>query len=189
MQYKFINDSDLNAQLREHHLVDLTDGDEQIVRKCERFALSIMHSKLNSRYNMSGLLVSPATEWNDLTNYQQGEYAFREIVEEGFQRDEIYIAERDNFNIPPETSTDDWELEDPRDELLIGICVNITIYRIFRGGISTLKIPEDVITDYNSAMEWLEDVRMMTENPDLPLKENGMDTMRYGGEAPRSWFQ
>lgn len=172
MIYSFITNKDIDLNLKQHFLDQVATNVPHVVKKAENAAVSLMKSKLNSRYDLD--LVFPIIkEWKPATEFVEDQYCSKNDV--------IYRALRDNTGqAPGPTNADDWEEEDPRDMLLVIHCVSITVYHLLKSS-NPRKISQDVMDNYHEAIDWMDDVMKGRENPLLPLIEepDGMD-IKYG---------
>lgn len=169
--YKFITDQDLRDLLREHY-EDLTDNNPKNIRQAEATAVELIKSKLADRHDMA-LVMLLFSNWDSATEYTAGQY-----VVYG-PEDRFYLALVDNDDVKPSSDPNTWKESDPRNPLLVMHCMYITIWYLSQK-ISLRKVPDQWADNYDEAMEWLNDVRDLKENPELPLKENGSDEIPWG---------
>lgn len=170
MIYQFITDNDLDVGMKKYFRDQIIENNTHILTTCEGASFSLLKSKLTGRYDLS-LLFPTIVNWNNATNYTTTKYVCKE--------NKIYKALQNNTNSDPETSTSNWELSDPRDQLLVVMAVRITIYFLTEA-VNPRKVPEDIVNDFTSSMEWLEAVQTGKENPDFPLLEGGASTVNWG---------
>lgn len=166
MILSFITNKDIDVSLKEYFLNQVVIGDSHVLKKAEAAAVSLMRSKLNSRYDLTKVFPL-IREWKADKAYLKDEYTSINDV--------IYKAAEDNTNQRPNAPMSTaWAEDDPRDMLLVLHCTNITLYYILK---RTRKLSDDVINAYHDALDWLDDVKRERENPTLPLLEapDGMD--------------
>lgn len=168
--HSFITDKDLDVGMKLYFRDQIIEANTHILTTAEGAAFSLIKTKLNSRYDLSKLFPETKT-WSASTAYLKDSYSFKS--------DKIYKALLDGTNKDPATETTYWVEEDPRDKLLVIFCVRITIYFLCES-MSLRKTPDDVINDFNSAIEWLDDCKDGTENPDWPILETGSSIINYG---------
>lgn len=180
MIYKFITDSDFELGIKKYFLDQVTAGTEvNIIKKAEDAAVTLIKSKLNSRYILT-LLFPIIKDWNEETEYTAGTYVALEDI--------IYKASATGTNeSPDEEDSEFWNEDDPRDGLLIALCVDITIYFLLKR-INPRKLSDEVIASYNRAINWLEDVHLLHENPDFPLIVTGGMELRAGSNPPQDHY-
>lgn len=188
MQYIFINDYDLQTQLRRNHMDDLIDGNELFIRKSERFAISKIKSNLSQRYDIDLHLVAPGKPWKVDQAYSIGDTVYLEYVEKQIKKGEHFIAINANTGKDPFANKNDWELDDIRNEELVKYTVDITLYRLF-DRFTSMPIPEDISNAYEEAKEWLNDVKLGNLHPQLTLRQKGSSSLHHGGKsANTNWF-
>jgi hypothetical protein len=188
MQYVFINNYDLQTQLRRNHMNDLIDGNELYIRKSERFALSKIRTNLSQRYEMDAHLVAPGKPWKVDQAYSEGDTVYFEYIEKQIKKGEHFIAINANTGKDPFANPNDWELDDIRNEEIVKYAVDITLHRLF-DRFTAMAIPEDITTAYEEAIEWLTDVKLGNLHPALTLREKGSSSLKHGGKSPNTnWF-
>lgn len=168
--YQFITDKDMELGMKRYFIDQVTIGATHVLKTVEAAAVSIMKAKLNNRYDLTKVYPS-MPEWSSSKAYAIGDYSFKS--------DKIYKAKIANTNKDPLTNTSEWEENDPRDQFLVVLCVNITLYFLLER-VNPRKLSDDIANGYVSALEWLDEVKMGNENPVLPLLEDGASTIPYG---------
>lgn len=173
MIYTFITNKDIDVSIKDYFLGQITTGVAHVLKKAEAAAFSLIKSKLNSRYDLTKLF-PVIKEWDIAKPYLKDSYACKDDV--------IYKALSDNTgNTPDDVASAYWVEEDPRDGLLIVHCVNITVYYTLKR-INPRKLSQETIDSYHEAVDWLDDVNGLRENPDFPL----IDDVIIGGMEVRS---
>jgi Protein of unknown function (DUF1320) len=168
--HSFITDKDLDVGMKKYFRDQIIETNTHILTTCEGAAFSLMKSKLTGRYDM--LLLFPDTStWSASKIYLTGDYCFK--------NDKFFKAIQDGTNHDPETSPLYFIEKDARDQLLVVFCVNIAIYFLIQA-LNPRKVPQDIINDYDTAIEWLDGCMSGKENPDWALLENGVSTINWG---------
>jgi len=170
--YSFITDKDLDVGMKKYFRDQVTNGTTNlhILKTSEGGAFSMIKAKLNNKYDLVKLFPS-IQDWSAAKAYLKDEYAYK--------NDKIYKALQPGTNQDPATQTAYWVESDPRDQLLVIHCVNMTIY-FFMESIAPNKITEDIANAFASAIEWLDDVKNGDENPDWPLVLEGSSFIHSG---------
>lgn len=174
--YKFITDKDLDVGMKKYFRDQITNGatNIHILKTTEAAAFDIIKAKLNNKYNLV-LLFPSIQEWSAAKPYLKDEYTYKS--------DKIYKALLAGTNQDPAAvGSTYWVEEDPRVQLLVVFCVAITLY-FFTESIAPNKLTEDIVNGFTNAMEWLEEVKKGTENPDWPLAEEGSSFIHSGSNA------
>lgn len=174
MIYTFITEKDLDVAMKKYFREQITELDDNIHIQVtsESAAFSFIKSKLNARYDLT-LLFPSIQKWSNAKNYTTGAHCWL--------NDKIYKAKQDNTNKSPVSNVTDWEVLDPRDQLLVVYCAVITVYMMLLS-VNPRKITEELHDMYNMIVEWLDDVKEGDENPDWPLLENGSSTIQWGSD-------
>lgn len=81
-----------------------------------------------------------------------------------------------------------------KDERIIQWVVTIMAYQLHRRQ-NSRGVPDNVATDYDATITWLNDIRDGKEHPDFPVLPNdedgnedlGSNDLRYGGNTPFNW--
>jgi phage gp36-like protein len=168
--HAFITDKDLDVGMKQYFRDQIIETNTHILTTSEGAAFSLIKSKLTGRYDL--LKLFPSTKlWSGSIDYLKDQYIFK--------NDKFYKALQDGTNQDPETQTAYWVEEDPRDKLLVIFCVRITIYFIVEA-LPTRKVSQDIINDFDSAIEWLDNCKSGIENPDWPLLINGSSIINWG---------
>lgn len=170
MIYKFITDQNLDLGMKTYFRNQIIETNPHILTTSEGAAFSMIKAKLSSRYDLTKLFpeIKP---WNIATAYEKGQYCFKS--------DKIYKSLQDGTGNDPVTQITYWSEEDPRDDLLVVFCVDITIYTMCKP-LPSIKTPTDLVDAYMAAMDWLEDCQNGKENPDWPLLEAGSSNVIWG---------
>lgn len=172
--YSFITNKDIDVSLKKYFYDQAVADAPHIVKKAEGAAVSLMKSNLNSRYDLT-LLFPVIKDYVSTTPYVIGTYVSKTDV--------IYKCIKAGTGQDPATANSTyWEESDPRDMLLVLLCVNITVFFILER-VNQRKLSDDVIDAYNRAVNWLEDVKKLRENPDFPVieTESGIGMEVKGG--------
>lgn len=160
--YSFIHNKDIDLSLKEYFFNQVTADAPHIVKTAEGAAFTLIKSMLNSRYDLVKLFPEIKT-WAGAMAFLKDEYACKDDV--------IYKAKDNNTNQDPAiTNSTHWVISDPRNMLLVMHCVNITVLYLLER-VNKRKLSEEIIEAYNRAINWLEDVKRLRENPDFPLIE------------------
>lgn len=170
MIYKFITDQNLDVGMKTYFRNQVIENNPHILTTSEGAAVSMMKAKLSGRYDLTKLFPEIKT-WNNTVLYKKDQYCFKS--------DKIYKALQDGTGNDPVTQPAYWIEEDPRDDLLIVFCVDITIYTMCKP-LPAIKTPTDLVDAYMAAMQWLEDCQKGLENPDWPVLEDGASTINWG---------
>lgn len=168
--YSFITDKDLDVGMKKYFRDQIIGANAHILNISEGAAFSIIKTKLGGRYDLAKLFPS-IKAWDNAAAYITDQYAYK--------GDKIYIALQNGTNQDPATATTYWKELDPRDQLLVVFCVNITIYFLVES-ICPHKLSDDITNAFTQAMEWLESCQNGNENPDWPLLEAGSSTINWG---------
>lgn len=179
MIYTFLTQDDITAAIREDQLNTIIDSDTKILKSAEKTAVIQIKSKIGSRYDMAVVFPAIGT-WKETSNYLVGNYTY--------YNGKIYLCLVDNTGMSPAINTnDEWLEDDPRNQLLVTFCVDITLFHI-HSRINRRKIPTLRVERYNEALEWLDMVKIGDETPDLPLLEGEGHDIPYGSEDPIDHF-
>lgn len=167
----FVTDKDLDLGLKKYFRDQITNDtkDLHIQKTSEAAAFSMIKAKLNNKYDLVKLFPI-IKQWSAATPYLIGEYCYH--------LNKIFKAKTNNTNSPT-TNTNDWEESDPRDQMLVICCVNITIY-FMTESLNPRKLSDDIKNAFVNAMEWLEDIKSGAENPDWDLLVDGSSSIFSG---------
>ena len=178
-KYNYITDKDIVSQIRADLLNQITDQDESVIMVAELTAIGQMKSKMNDRYNVSSIFIALPDEWNN-----QSSYTADDLV---FHNDDFWKALSTHTNEEPQTGSAYWVKSDPRDPLAVNYCRDITLWHI-HARINPRRIPEIREDRYAGAMAWLDAIHDGDESPDLPLKEDGTNEIRWGSNEKRDYY-
>ena len=173
MIYTFLTDADIKTAIREDLLSKFAENDTELqkyIRKTERTAIQQIKSKIRDRYDVA-LIFPVITQWKLAKQYNEGEYVYNEGV--------IYIALSNNINLVPANEPTTWEMRDPRHDLIINYCVDITLFHLHKR-INPRKIPDLRKDTYTEALAWFELLKIGEESPDLPFLEDGEEYIPWG---------
>ena len=204
MIYTFITSEDLEVAIKDDFLGQIQPEPK---RRAEaiRSAIDYMKSFMNNRYlmvdNFPNILA-----WDATKNYKvavEETYTDYDVLDQpviktrtpiyyrsanGFIQNVVYrlgtfyVAKTDNTNKAPESNTDDWEESDPRNMLLVRMCVDVALFYL-HARINPRKIPSLRTDCYNQAKEWLMMVKDGDITPELPRpidKQENVDTIPWG---------
>lgn len=166
MTYAFLTDTDIHTLIREEFKNGLITNPSNnttnyFIKRAEAAAITQIKNKLRDRYNVDAIFTLP-DEFRPTQIYQigarvrQGDLFFRCILAD--TPIEAY----------PTNTPDYWLQEDPRDNYLVNICTDITLYHLHARN-SPRAISELRSERYQDAIAWLDSVKDGQENPDLPL--------------------
>ena len=180
MLYQFITDADLAVGLQKYFSDQISANAVNGIPLSEGAALSIIKAKINNRYDLTQLF-PVITEWDGSIAYAIGAYVCR--------LDTMYIALTANTGQDPSIAlSPNWAKKDPRDQLLIMKCLDITIYFFVRSA-NARKITQDMADNYASALEWLDDVKNQIENPAWPLLIDAASIPIAGSKPPEQQYR
>lgn len=211
MIYNFLTSEDLELPIKEDLLLQIIGTNTRLIPKAESRAVKYMEGFLAARFKVADVfpaimdwaanidykvsvpkiitytdhLGNTKTETVTPIYYRDGYGKILNVVYRKPMANDpgkIYVAKRDNTNAAPEVSPDDWEEKDPRDENIIGMCADITLYYLHLR-INPRKMPQLRVDMYNQAKEWLTLVKDDDLTPDLPKEidtSEDIDTPRWG---------
>lgn len=188
MIYQFIHDFDLKRAIRRKLLDQVTDSDGELIKEAEERALAQVRSKLGQRYNMAEALPTILT-YDNSAQYNEGDQVYREYTDGGKDYGFIYRAREATTGNAPESSPNDWQLHDPRHQLLVMYVIDMLLYHL-HARITPRNVPEVRNERYAAAVAWMDMVKAGDESPDLPLRDPGRDEVRHGNRVDQqdwSW--
>lgn len=170
MIYSFITDEDLKSVMKQYFITQLTT-DATVLPQVEAAAFSQIKAKLNGRYDFAKLF-PPIVNWSSSIAFLKDSYCYK--------AGKIYVALQAGTNQDPAAQPSSyWKESDPRDQMLVIIACNMTIYLALRRN-KPSKMAEDVIDEYAAALEYLDKIKNLEENPDWPLLEDGATNIQWG---------
>jgi hypothetical protein len=210
MIYNFLTDEDVEVAIKEDLLEQIIGDDTKLFPKSEAAAISYMKDFLRERFKVEDIFPH-ITEWVNTTTYKKsveqtitytnhlGEEVTEtftptyyrvtgKILNVVYKSGDIYVAKQDSTGQDPAaTNSAYWEKLDPRDQKIVGMCLDIALFYLHRR-VNPRKIPEVRVDMYNQAKEWLTLVKDKEITPDLPKE---LDTNRdidrpLWGSGPQS---
>lgn len=115
------------------------------------------------------------TAWDAAENYTAGNYVYHSGT--------WWKAKQDNTGQAPAEGAN-WTEDDPRDDLILTYVVDLALYYLHQSG-NPRKIPELRLERKDEALEWLEMVKEGEENPDLPVKAEGINEILWNSNPKR----
>lgn len=164
----FITESDYEIYARQTTLSDLKGTSTTRLTKAERAAEEEIYSYLSERYDMD--LVFPLIYiWTAAQAFAIGERAVVIVPDE---EPIFYKAKTANTNSAPADNENDWEVEDPRNPMIVRYMVVMSLYQVYQS-LHGKNIPQHIREEYDLAKDWLLRVAKGQLNPKLPkLDEN-----------------
>ena len=173
MIYIFLTSEDIKAAIRSDLLSKFAENDTELqkyIRKAEKTAISQIKSKIRNRYDTE-MIFPNIIQWTDTKLFNEGDYTYNEGI--------IYIALISNVNSTPANNPTYWQMHDPRHDLIINYCVDITLFYLHKR-ITPRKIPDLRINAYKEAIAWFEMLKIGNESPGLSFLEDGEEYIPYG---------
>lgn len=212
MIYSFLTSEDLRVAIKLDALNTASENDSSNIIKAEKRAVEYMKSFMNQRYNVEDTFPL-IRQWVINKDYKISlEETFTgtdelgaivtetftplyyrvagEIVNYVYHLGKFYKAVADNTGVIPGTDETKWTEEDPRSEVVVGFCMDITLYYLHQK-ISTRKIPETRIDAYNQAKEWIVLIQEAEITPDLPKPRDikkDIDTIQWGSGPQKGHY-
>jgi len=196
MIYRFVTHKDINALILDELLLPaIADNKDNELKRAEQQALSTIISMLNRRLEIMQELIE-IVAWDPDTDYEPDTYVYHEwIITEGTGTEAVEIPRTGFFisgaaavpGTEPQDDPDNWTEEDPRHPLLVQHCVSLTVYNAIRS-VNNTMMPKHIIEARKEAMAWLENVRTGIDNPILPEKSEGNETIQYGFLSPNDFL-
>lgn len=127
MTYAFLTDLDIHSLIKEEFKNGMiTTGDsaepnEKIILRAESQAIRQIKNIISDRYDAALSFQIPA-EWDEATEYATGHRCRKD--------DMFFVAEDDSLAVDPTTEQESWKEEDPRDEYLVMITVDVMLYHL-----------------------------------------------------------
>lgn len=181
MIYTFITDSDIRTAIRADLLSNFAESDEELtsyIANAEKTAIQQIKSKIGDRFDIAQIF-PVITNYDETKQYNEGDYVS--------YNDVIYIALTDNIgSIPPDNEAD-WSMHDPRHDLIISYCVDMTLYHLHKR-INPRKIPELRVEAYKDAIAWFEMLKKGEETPDLPFLDEGEEYIPWGSNPKQDFY-
>lgn len=181
----FLKRTDYYQSIREEHLDDILDSSlDQFLEAAEDAALSEMQLYLRGNFDLA-ILFPTIRDWSPVTEYLCHSYVWYDF--------KIYQAKQDvtpsgsNGSLPPETDTEFWKLNDPRDPFLKQTLIDIVLHNIHKT-ISPREIPKHRLIAYDQAIYKLKMLRDGELSSDLPTIENPMTSPTITGDERNTWF-
>lgn len=168
--HSFITDQDLDVGMKQYFRNQIISGNNHVLTTAEGAAFTLIKTKINSRYDLVKLFPSIVV-WSNATTYATDDYVWK--------NNKFFKAKQASTNQDPETQTTYWLESDPRDKLLVIFAVSITLFFLTKA-LKSSQVPQDLINDFDTAIEWLDNCKDGNENPDWPLLENGSSTIQWG---------
>lgn len=187
----YLTARDYKTYIKNEHLKVISDDDLDSVLNAEIASKEEMSSYLANRYAVE-LIFIKTPEFAEGDNYTVGEQVFF--------MNQVYTCIADTteaplvFEDPLDEESDlvlseDWELKDQRNKVIMMYLCDITIYHL-HASINPRNIPELRGIRYDRAVQWLRDVSRLIINPELPLvgqeEPERVKQIRYGSNPKRN---
>ncbi|MEQ8581218.1 MAG: hypothetical protein RIC30_09425 [Marinoscillum sp.] len=173
-------EEDYATYARTTTLTDLKGLDSSRLTRAERAAEEEIYSYLSDRFDMDQVFPT-IYAWDATTPFTTDQRAAHLGI--------FYQAKTDNNNKPPAANTDDWEVDDPRNPMIVRYMVVISLYQVYHS-LHGKNVPTHIREEYDLAKDWLLRVAKGQLNPKLPKLDadgDGLDDVSVigGGSLSR----
>lgn len=174
--WSYIQEDDLNVILSDAN----GSPDTKFLNQSENSAVALVKSYLSPRYDVTKIFPKLKI-WSNTTSYTINDWIAYPTIE-----DTIYTALLDNIGKQPDTNTTEWVAEDGRDDLIMSLVIDITLYNI-HSRINPRNVPEIRLQRRDEAIKWLGMVMQGDVQADLPKLEDDTsgDRIQFGSEIKR----
>jgi hypothetical protein len=178
----FLKRKDFEISIQGDHLYQLVGDDMEFVLNQSIIAGQVeMESYLRSVFDLTQIFPK-IEDWTPNKAYAKDTPVWYE--DELFVAAEEIVADGTNAEIPGQSIK--WIFEDPRDQRLVQVLIDIVLYHIHKR-VSPREIPTHRLVAYDQALYWLKSIREGQLSSSLPMVENPLTSPTIVSQPRQNW--